>query len=260
MNKLVSLVLSGALVLALGGQLHSSSKDQAASSTSDQAAAPEKGKADDSKESKEHKEVVDRLQSSSNVLTELMSSKDSSVPEWVLSKAHCVMVIPSMIKGGFIFGGRHGRGAATCKNNGRWSAPQMMTISGGSWGAQIGGEAVDLVLIFVGNKGAEQLLKDNVKISGDLSVAAGPFGRSAQASTDVSIRAEILAYSKARGLFAGAELGGASVRSDDDSDTALYGRKTTSEEVLSGKVPAPAEAEPFVNTVRKVFREAVNAH
>jgi lipid-binding SYLF domain-containing protein len=167
-----------------------------------------------------------------------------------------------MVKGGFVFGGRHGRGAATCRlgESARWSAPQMVTISGGSWGAQIGAEAVDLVLVFVGNKGAEQLLKNNVKISGDLSAAAGPFGRSAQASTDVSIKAQILAYSRARGLFAGAELGGASVRSDDDSDSGLYGRATTSEEVLSGKVPAPKGSEEFLAAVRKHFREAVNAH
>lgn len=240
-------------MLALGGQLYCSDN------RSDQAAAPEKGQVDNSKASKEHREVLDRLQNSSRVLTELMESKDSAVPEWVLSKAHCVMVIPSMIKGGFVFGGRHGRGAATCRNNGRWSAPQMVTISGGSWGAQIGGEAVDLVLIFVGNKGAEQLLKNNVKIQGDLSVAAGPFGRAAQAATDLSVKAEILAYSKARGLFAGAELGGASVRSDDDSNTTLYGRTTTSEEVLTGKVPPPADAKEFLTTVTKVFREAVNA-
>jgi lipid-binding SYLF domain-containing protein len=136
----------------------------------------------------------------------------------------------------------------------------MVTITGGSWGAQIGGAAVDLVLVFIGNKGAEDLLANNVKIQGDVTAAAGPYGRTAQAATDLSIKSEILAYSKARGLFAGAELGGASVRSDDDSNVALYGHKTTSRDVLTGQVPAPADAEPFMATVRKEFREAIAAH
>ena len=240
--------MSCALVAALGcsgRQMHNSDRpDEAAKS----------------QVSQDRQEVIDRLQDSSKVLAELMETPESTVPEWVLSKAQCVMVVPSMIKGGFVVGGRHGRGAATCKNGGRWSAPQMVTITGGSWGAQIGGAAVDLVLVFVGNKGAEDLLSNNVKIQGDLTAAAGPYGRTAQAATDMSIKSEILAYSKARGLFAGAELGGASVRSDDDSNIALYGRKTTSREVLTGQVQAPPAAEPFMATVRKEFREAIAAH
>jgi lipid-binding SYLF domain-containing protein len=248
MKKFLSVFMSCALVAALGcsgKQAHNSNRQEQA------------GK---SEVSKDRQEAVDRLQDSSKVLTELMGTPDSAIPEWVVSKAQCIMVVPSMIKGGFIVGGRHGRGAATCKNNGRWSAPQMVTITGGSWGAQIGGAAVDLVLVFVGNKGAEDLLANNVKIQGDLTAAAGPYGRTAQAATDVSIKAEILAYSKARGLFAGAELGGASVRSDDDSNVGLYGRKTTSREVLTGQVQPPPAAEPFLATVRKEFREAIAAH
>lgn len=252
MNKFATFAISCALVVAglgcSGKQVHNSDRQ-------DQSA-----KASNSEVAQDRQEVLDRLSDSSKVLTELMETPESTVPEWVLSKAQCVMVVPSMIKGGFIVGGRHGRGVASCKHNGRWSAPQMVTITGGSWGAQIGAAAVDLVLVFVGNKGAQDLLADNVKITGDLTVAAGPFGRTAQAATDMSVKAEILAYSKARGLFAGAELGGASVRSDDDSNVALYGHKTTSREVLSGQVQPPAGAEPFMTTIRKEFREAVMAH
>jgi lipid-binding SYLF domain-containing protein len=248
MKKFLSVLMGCALAASLGcsgKQMHNSNRQEQAGKT---------------EVSKDKQEVIDRLDDSSKILSELMTSPDSAVPEWVLSKAQCVMVVPSMIKGGFVVGGRHGRGAATCKNNGRWSAPQMVTITGGSWGAQIGGAAVDLVLVFVGNKGAQDLLANNVKIQGDLTAAAGPYGRTAQAATDVSIKSEILAYSKARGLFAGAELGGASVRSDDDSNVALFGRKTTSREVLTGQVPVPVPAEPFMATVRQEFREAIAAH
>lgn len=247
MKKALSLVLSAALVAfagCSGKQVHNSDRpDQAAKS----------------EVSQDRQEALDRLNDSARILDELMNTPENAVPEWVLSKAQCIMVVPSMIKGGFVVGGRHGRGAATCRQGGRWSAPQMVTITGGSWGAQIGAAAVDLVLVFVGNKGAQDLLANNVKIQGDLTAAAGPFGRTAQAATDLSVKAEILAYSKARGLFAGAELGGASVRSDDDSNRALYGRVTTSEEVLTGKVQAPAGSDTFLASVRKNFREAVNS-
>jgi len=191
---------------------------------------------------------------------EIMGAPDKAIPREVLDAAECIAVFPNSKKGAFILGVQKGDGVASCRTGNGWSAPAFFTITGGSWGAQIGAAAVDLVLVFVGNKGAEDLLNNNVKISGDLTVAAGPFGRTAQASTDMSIKAEILAYSKARGLFAGAELGGSSVRSDDDSNRALYGRVTTSKEVLSGQVQPPAGSEQFMSTLRKDFREAVNAH
>lgn len=247
MKKLLSVVLGGVLVAIPGciaQQLHNSSSDPAAKTET----------------SKDQREAVDRLDDSAKILDELMNTPESAIPEWVLAKAQCVMVVPSMIKGGFVFGGQHGRGAASCRNQGRWSAPQMVTISGGSWGAQIGAEAVDLVLIFVGNKGAENLLNNSVKLGGEASVAAGPFGRSAQASTDASVRAEILAYSRTRGLFAGLELSGASVRGDDDSDRGLYGKPMRSRDVLSGTVPPPAGSDEYLATIRKHFREAINAH
>lgn len=249
MKKLVTAVLGMALVGAVGcdKQMHNSSRSSEAS------------KANMSETSKDRQEAVDRLNDSAKVLDELMGAEDSTIPEWVLSKAQCVMVIPSMVKGGFVVGGQHGRGAATCRNNGRWSAPQMVTITGGTWGAQIGAEAVDLVLVFMGNKGAEQLLNNSVKLGGEASVAAGPFGRQASASTDASVKSEILSYSRTRGLFAGLELGGASVRGDDDSDKALYGKEMTSKAVLSGGVQPPAGSETFMASIRKNFREAVNS-
>ncbi len=250
MKTFMSIMLGAALV-ALGGcdrQMHNSSRTS------------ESAKAGMSETSKDHTEVVDRLNDSAKVLDELMGTPESTIPEWVLSKAQCVMVVPSMVKGGFIVGGQHGRGAATCRNNGRWSAPQMVTLTGGSWGAQIGAEAVDLVLVFIDNKGAEHLLNNSVKLGAEASVAAGPFGRDAQAATDASVKSQVLAYSRTRGLFAGLELGGASVRGDDDSDTALYGKPMTSRQVLAGTVQPPAGSEQFMASIRKNFREAVNAH
>ncbi len=250
MKTFMSIMLGAALV-ALGGcdrQMHNSSRTS------------ESAKAGMSETSKDHKEVVDRLNDSAKVLDELMGTPESTIPEWVLSKAQCVMVVPSMVKGGFIVGGQHGRGAATCRNNGRWSAPQMVTLTGGSWGAQIGAEAVDLVLVFIDNKGAEHLLNNSVKLGAEASVAAGPFGRDAQAATDASVKSQVLAYSRTRGLFAGLELGGASVRGADDSDTALYGKPMTSRQVLTGTVQPPAGSEQFMASIRKNFREAVNAH
>jgi lipid-binding SYLF domain-containing protein len=250
MKTLLTLVFSGALAALVGcsHQAHNTSRGTEAS------------KANMSETAKDRQEALDRLNDSSKILEELMGTPESTIPEWVLSKAQCVMVIPSMVKGGFVVGGQHGRGAATCRNNGRWSAPQMVTITGGSWGAQIGAEAVDLALVFVGNKGAEQLLNNSVKLGGEASIAAGPFGREAQAATDLSIKSEILSYSRSRGLFAALDLSGASVRGDDDSDRALYGKPMTSRDVLSGKVPPPAGSENFLATVRKTFREAASAH
>lgn len=251
MKTILSLLVSGALIAGLG----CSGKQRHNSDRSSEAA-----KATMTETQKDRQEALDRLDDSAKVLTELMGAEDSTIPEWVLSKAQCVMIVPSMVKGGFVVGGQHGRGAATCRNNGRWSAPQMVTLTGGSWGAQIGAESVDLILVFIGNKGAEQLLHNSVKLGGDASIAAGPFGRQASAATDLSVKSEILSYSRTRGLFAGLELSGASVRGDDDSNKGLYGRETTSETVLSGKVQAPAGSENFLTTVRKYFREAVNAH
>ncbi len=201
-------------------------------------------------------ESYDRLRDSGNVLNELMGAPDQAIPEKVLADAKCVAVVPSMVKGGFIIGARHGRGVATCRTGNGWSAPAFFTISGGSWGPQIGVEAVDLVMLFMNEKGTKDLLSSKFQLGADASVAAGPFGRDASASTDASMQAGILTYSRSRGLFAGLTLNGANVQVDDESQDAFYGRNVEFANVLTGKVTAPAAANTFLASVRKNFREA----
>ena len=207
---------------------------------------------------KNRSDVVARMDDSAKILDELMAAEDNAVPEKILARAKCVMVVPDMIKGGFVFGGRHGRGVVTCRNAQGWSAPAFSTISGGSWGAQIGVESVDLVLLFMTDQGAQRLLQDNFKLGAEASIAAGPLGRAASADTDVKLNSEVLTYSRAKGLFAGLELTGASVRPDDDSTVAIYGSKKDFKTILDGGVTSPAGAQNFLSTVRKQFREARN--
>jgi SH3 domain-containing YSC84-like protein 1 len=201
-------------------------------------------------------ETYDRLKDAGNVLNELMSTPDQAVPEKVLADAKCVAVVPSMVKGGFVIGARHGRGVATCRTPNGWSAPAFFTITGGSWGPQIGVEAVDLVMLFMNEQGAKDLMSSKFNIGADASVAAGPVGRDASASTDATAQAGILTYSRSRGLFAGLTLNGANVQVDDESQDAFYGRDVVFSNILTGKVTAPAAANTFLATVRQNFREA----
>src|SRR5258706_5486036 len=201
-------------------------------------------------------EAADRLNDSAKVLNELMGAPDTEIPQSILSNARCVAVVPDMVKGGFIIGGRHGRGVVTCRTANGWSAPAFMTISGGSWGAQIGVEKVDLVLLFMNDKGVQSLVNDNVKLGADASVAAGPVGRSAEASTDVKLNSEILSYSRTKGLFAGLELSGAAVRPDEDSTRGFYGQNINFRTLLAGNTTPPAGAENFLSTVRRGFAVA----
>jgi lipid-binding SYLF domain-containing protein len=201
-------------------------------------------------------EVNDRLADATKVLDELMGTPDNDIPQTVMARAKCVAVIPSMVKGGFIVGGRHGRGAVTCRTPNGWSAPAFISLTGGSWGAQIGVEKVDLVLLFMNDKGVNSLLKDNFKLGADASVAAGPVGRHAEASTDAKLNSEILAYSRAKGLFAGVELNGAAVKPDNDSTNAYYATTVNWKALLSGNVKPPAGSDPFVDAVHKYFAEA----
>ncbi len=159
-----------------------------------------------------------------------------------------------MVKAGLGIGGQHGRGAVTCRTANGWSAPSLFTISGASLGFQIGGQAVDLILAIINEKGMRNLLSSKFELGGDASVAAGPVGRHAEAGTDVAFNAEILTYSRARGAFAGVSLKGAFVRQDDDSTKALYGRQLSYEDILSGKVPIPAAAQPFIAAIRRKYR------
>jgi SH3 domain-containing YSC84-like protein 1 len=201
-------------------------------------------------ENKERDAAVDRLDRAAKVLQEIMNAPDKGIPEEVMNGAKCVAVVPHLIKGGFIFGAENGKGVATCRTAHGWSAPAFFTITGGSWGAQIGVEGIDLVMLFMTDKGAERLLADKVKIGADASASAGPVGRHASANTDWKLNTEILTYSRSKGAFAGVTLNGSDLRRDDDSTRAMYGREVTSRAVLMGKVPAPPEARTFLAAVR----------
>ena len=197
-------------------------------------------------------DVVDRLNSSTEALHKILAAPDKGIPEEVLEGAKCVAVVPGLIKGGFIVAGKHGRGVATCKlPRGRWSAPALFTISGGSWGAQIGVESVDLVMLIMNDDGMRHLLQDKFQIGGEAAAAAGPVGRHAAAGTDWKLESQMLTYSRSKGLFAGIDLGGSWVERDKDSTLALYGKDLTSTQVLTGKVAAPVDARVFVPEVRR---------
>src|ERR1700726_1816078 len=202
-------------------------------------------------------DATDRLDKATQVMHEIMGMPDKGIPEEVLGHAKCIAVVPHMVKGGFVFGGKGGKGVATCRTASGWSAPAFITISGGSWGLQIGVEAVDLVMIIQNEKGMQKLLSSNFQLGADASAAAGPVGRHASAGTDWKLDTEILTYSRAKGAFAGLTLEGASIRQDDDSRHAIYGRKVTTRALLLGKVPAPTAARPFLAAIRGAKAQAV---
>jgi SH3 domain-containing YSC84-like protein 1 len=201
-------------------------------------------------------DATDRLDNATTVLHEIMAMPDKGIPEEVMEHAKCVGVIPHMVKGGFVFGAEGGKGVATCRTAHGWSAPAFITLSGGSWGLQIGVEAVDVVMIFQNDKAMQRLLSSNFQIGGDASAAAGPVGRHAAAGTDWKLETEILTYSRAKGVFAGLTLNGVSLRQDDDSRRAIYGDDVTTRALLLGQVPAPAAARPFLAEVRAAKAEA----
>jgi lipid-binding SYLF domain-containing protein len=202
-------------------------------------------------------DATDRLDNATTVLHEIMGMPDKGIPEEVLEHAKCIAVIPHMVKGGFVFGGKGGKGVATCRTANGWSAPAFITISGGNWGLQIGVEAVDLVMIIQNEKGMQKLLSSNFHLGTDASAAAGPVGRHAEAGTDWKMNTEILTYSRAKGAFAGLTLEGASIRQDDDSRHAIYGHNVTTRALLLGKVSVPAVAKPFLAEVRGAKAQAV---
>jgi SH3 domain-containing YSC84-like protein 1 len=194
---------------------------------------------------------AERLNNSGTVLKEILDIPDD-VPRDLLNKADCVVVFPSVIKAAFVVGGSYGRGAMTCRSGanfeGPWGAPSMMALEGGSIGFQIGGEATDFVLLVMNDRGANAILSSKVKLGGDASAAAGPVGRDASAETDVSMRAEILSYSRARGLFAGVSLDGSTIRPDNDANEKIYGRKIPAKHIaLSGDTDVPVSAERLVS-------------
>jgi len=197
----------------------------------------------------------ERLKNSGDVMSEILNVPDN-IPQDLLDKAKCVVVIPSVLKAAFIVGGSYGRGAMVCRSgktlSGGWGAPAMFVLEGGSVGFQIGGEATDFVLLIMNDHGANSLLHSKVKLGADLSAAAGPVGRTAEANTDAYMRSEILTYSRARGLFAGISLDGASLRADDEGNDALYGRKISAGEIVLGPSPAtPSSAQQLVALLEK---------
>src|SRR5579872_1965137 len=199
---------------------------------------------------------VDRLQRSVTVLHAIMATPDKGIPEEVLSNAKCILVVPDLIKGGFVFGGKHGRGVATCRTAEGWSAPAFVSVGGGSWGLQIGIEDVDLVMLVMNDQGLQHLLSSKFELTGEGSVAAGPVGRHASAGTDWKMNTEMLTYSRSKGVFAGLTLEGAVVEQDNDSTRAIYGRHMEFRNILSGKVATPRSAEPFMRAIAEAREQA----
>src|SRR5256884_4259501 len=204
----------------------------------------------------EENKAEDRIKAAANVLDEIQSAPDQGVPEEVLGSAECVAIVPSMLKGGFIVGARYGRGVASCRTPKGWSAPAFFTVQGGSVGLQIGGQAVDLVMLIMNQDGMRNLLTSKFKLGADASVAAGPVGRHAAADTDWKLRAQVLSYSRARGAFAGLELSGAAIKQDKDSTREFYGRMGPFKTALTGTIDAPANAYPLLSTLAKWAKTA----
>jgi lipid-binding SYLF domain-containing protein len=203
----------------------------------------------------DNEKETDRLGNSGTVMEEIMNIPDN-IPQDLLDKAECVIVFPSVLKAAFIVGGSYGRGAMACRSGehftGPWGAPSMMALEGGSLGFQLGGQATDFVLLVMNPRGAKAILSSKVKLGADMSAAAGPKGRDATAATDATLRAEILSYSRARGLFAGISLEGSSLRPDNDANEKLYGKKLTGTEIIrKGVVPVPPSGQKLVSLLEK---------
>ena len=200
---------------------------------------------------KDQSEINKRIDTAAKVLNEIMATPDKAIPDKVMARAKCLVVIPSMVKIAVGFGGNHGKGVATCRTERGWSAPAPVTITGGSWGLQLGGQAVDLVMVVMNDSGMEHLLSSKFKLGADASAAAGPVGRDAGADTDIKMKSEVLTYSRARGLFAGVDLSGAAITQDKDETRVLYGKFIPFTEILNGKVEPTASSESFLAAVRK---------
>ena len=193
----------------------------------------------------------DRINAAATVLEEIQSAPDRGIPEEILGSAECVAVVPSMIKGGFIFGARYGQGVASCRTPNGWSPPAFLLVTGGSFGLQIGAQAVDLVMLVMNENGVKNLLSSKFKLGANASVAAGPVGRHASADTDWKMRAQVLTYSRARGVFAGIELSGVVIKEDKSSTREFYGRMVPFKTALKAQIAAPDEAFPFLNALAK---------
>jgi SH3 domain-containing YSC84-like protein 1 len=205
---------------------------------------------------KDESDINKRIDTSAHVLNEIMATPDKAIPDSIMHEAKCIAVIPSMVKIAIGFGGNHGKGVATCRTSEGWSAPAPITITGGSWGLQLGGQAVDLVMVVMTDQGMEHLLSSHFKLGADASAAAGPVGRDATAGTDVKMRAEVLTYSRTRGLFAGIDLSGAAISQDKDETQILFGKMVSFQDILHGKVAPPPSSEPFLTAVKRYSIQA----
>lgn len=194
---------------------------------------------------------VDRVESAATVLDEIMAAPDKGIPERVIDNAKCIAVVPSMLKGGFVVGAAYGRGIASCRTDRGWTPPAFFVLEGGSFGFQIGGQAVDVVMLIMNDHGMKNLLNSKFKLGADAAVAAGPVGRQASGDTDITMRAEILTYSRARGIFAGLTLNGASVRQDRNATRDFYGRMIPYRTLLNGTAQSPEDAQPWVTALNR---------
>jgi len=197
-----------------------------------------------------------RVEEAGTVLDEIQAAPDQRIPEEILGSAECVAVVPSLLNGGFVFGGRYGKGVASCRTEKGWSAPAFFTIGGGSFGLQIGAQATDVVMLIMNKGGMDNLLSSQFKLGADASAAAGPVGRHAAADTDWKMRAQVLTYSRSRGLFAGLELAGAVIKQDKGSTREFYGRMVPFKTSLKGDIETPKDAYPFLSSLAKWAQEA----
>ncbi len=205
---------------------------------------------------KDQSDIAKRIDTSATVLTEIMGTPDKAIPDKIMSDAKCLAIIPSVVKIAVGFGGEHGRGIAVCKTANGWSAPAPIALTGGSWGLQLGGQAVDIIMVVMDQKGMDHLLSSKFKVGADASAAAGPVGRDAAAGTDWKMKAEILTYSRARGIFAGIDLSGAVVSQDKDSTRLLYGKMIPFSRILAGKVTPPEGSHGLLTALRKYSEQA----
>jgi lipid-binding SYLF domain-containing protein len=197
------------------------------------------------------KSEVKRIQEAAEVLREIHGVPDKDIPQDLWEKAACVIVVPSLKKAAFVFGGEYGKGLMSCRHNGTWSAPVFMEVGKGSWGLQIGAESIDLVLLVMNERGMQKLLKNKVSLGAEASVAAGPVGRDARAATDAQMQAEILSYSRTQGLFAGINLSGGVIKPDDDDNADLYATNVSAASIVNGTVKPPAVTEPFMKALQR---------
>jgi SH3 domain-containing YSC84-like protein 1 len=202
-----------------------------------------------------------RLNASGQILNEIMSAGDKAIPSDLFHKAYCVVVIPNMKKAGFVFSGKYGKGFATCRNpqGTGWTAPAAMRVEGGGFGLQAGGESADIVMLVMSDKGMQGILASKFTLGGEASVAAGPVGRDATAQTDATMHADILSWSRSKGVFGGLSLQGGTLRADDDANKALYSQKESNKDILTGKVKVPSDAASFLDPVAKYGGESRGA-